>query len=75
MGEVADAEVGAAHPVRSGFELAVGQPVLAHLRRNWRWAVVRAVNRNTVLVDYQLRGDPLGARRQRIGIDRIRVPE
>ena len=74
LGGVDDAEVAAAHPVRSGFELAVGQPVLAHLRRGWRWAVVRAVNRNTVLVDYRLTGDPLGARRQRIGIDRIRVP-
>ncbi|GAA1257206.1 hypothetical protein GCM10009609_20360 [Pseudonocardia aurantiaca] len=74
VGVVGADEVAGAREVRSGFELQTGQLVLAHLRGGWRRAVVRASGRRTVLVDYQLEGDRLGPRRQRVGIDRIRVP-
>ena len=74
VGVVGADEVAGAREVRSGFELESGQLVLAHLRGRWHRAVVRASGRRTVLVDYQLEGDRLGPRRQRVGIDRIRVP-
>jgi hypothetical protein len=74
VGLVGADEVAGAREVRSGFELEAGQLVLAHLRGRWHRAVVRASGRRTVLVDYQLEGDRLGPRRQRVGIDRIRVP-
>lgn len=74
VGVVGADEVAGAREVRSGFELQTGQLVLAHLRSGWRRAEVRATGRRTVLVDYQLEGDRLGPRRQRVGIDRIRVP-
>jgi hypothetical protein len=73
-GVATEDEVAAAGEVSSGFELAAGRLVFAYLRRGWHRAVVRAPGRRTVLVDYQLEGDRLGPRRQRVGIDRIRVP-
>jgi hypothetical protein len=60
--------------VRSGYDLAVGQNVLADVHGGWRDAVVAHRDRTTVMVEYQLNDTPLGARRQRIGTDRVRIP-
>ena len=56
--------------VRSGFDLQVGQRVLAHVHGRWREARVGHRDRTTVAVDYDLDATPLGGRRQRVGIDR-----
>jgi hypothetical protein len=56
----------------SGFQLAEGQDVLAHVHGAWQPAVVRSRARRTVVVDYQVHPGALGARRQRVSIDRIR---
>jgi hypothetical protein len=58
----------------SGFDLAVGQRVVAEVRGGWRDAVIAHRDRSTVVVEYQLADGPLGVRRQRIGIDRVRIP-
>ncbi|MGI5129515.1 hypothetical protein ACQEVB_22100 [Pseudonocardia sp. CA-107938] len=60
--------------VASGLDLAVGQTVIAEVRGAWREAVVTHRDRTTVLVEYQLDPAPLGARGQRVGIDRVRLP-
>lgn len=60
--------------VGSGFDLAVGQHVVAEVRGGWRAAVVAQRDRRTVVVEYQLDDSPLGARRQRVGTDRVRIP-
>jgi hypothetical protein len=60
--------------VRSGFDLQVGQRVLAHIHGRWREARVGHRDRTTVAVDYDLDATPLGGRRQRVGIDRVRLP-
>jgi hypothetical protein len=49
--------------------------VLAEIRGRWREAHIRHRDRSTVAVDYNLDGTPSGARWQRLGLDRIRVPE
>lgn len=59
--------------VRTGFALEIGQRVLAELHGRWREARVRHRDRGTVVVDYSVDQTPLGARRQRINIDRVRV--
>ena len=61
--------------VRSGFDLQVGQRVLAHVHGRWREARVGHRDRTTVAVDYDLDATPLGGRRQRVGIDRVRLPQ
>jgi hypothetical protein len=61
--------------VRSGFDLQVGQRVLAHVHGRWREARVGHRDRTTVAVDYDLDTTPLGGRRQRVGIDRVRLPQ
>ena len=61
--------------VRSGFDLQVGQRVLAHVHGRWREARVGHRDRTTVAVDYNLDATPLGGRRQRVGIDRIRLAQ
>ena len=59
-------------PVTSGFEFDVDQQVLAFAHGRWRKAPVRHRDRATVVVEYNLDPTPLGARRQRVGIDRVR---
>jgi hypothetical protein len=59
--------------VRSGYDLELGQQVLADVQGRWREARIRHRDRTTVAVDYNLDGTPMGARRQRVGLDRIRV--
>jgi hypothetical protein len=59
--------------VTSGYDLVVGQNVLADVHGRWRDAVVAHRDRTTVMVEYQLDDTPLGARRQRIGTDRVRI--
>jgi hypothetical protein len=61
--------------LQSGFELAPGQRVRADIHGRWRDAVVTHRDRFTVAVDYNLDDTPHGARRQRISIDRVRLPE
>jgi hypothetical protein len=61
--------------VRSGFDLQVGQRVLAHVHGRWREARVGHRDRTTVAVDYDLDATLLGGRRQRVGIDRVRLPQ
>jgi hypothetical protein len=61
--------------VASGYELDVGQEVTARLHGQWRDAVVVQRGRTTVAVDYRLDDTSLGARRQRISIERVRLPE
>jgi hypothetical protein len=56
----------------SGFQLDEGQDVLAHVHGSWQPAVVRSRARRTVVVDYHVHPGALGARRQRVTIDRIR---
>jgi hypothetical protein len=65
----------AAAIVRSGFQLEPGQHVFAHVHGAWHPAVVKSRDRRTVVVDYELDPGPLGVRRQRVTIDRIRVDE
>jgi hypothetical protein len=60
--------------VPSGYDLVVGQHVLADVHGRWRDAVVAHRDRTSVMVEYRLDDTPLGARRQRIGIDRVRLP-
>jgi hypothetical protein len=60
-------------PVGTGFELSPGQPVIAYVHRAWREAKVRGRDRGTVVVDYHIDDTPLGARQQRINIDRVRL--
>ena len=60
--------------VESGFDVAVGQHVVAEVRGGWRAAVVAQRDRTTVVVEYQLDDTPLGARRQRVGTERVRIP-
>jgi hypothetical protein len=50
--------------VQSGFDLAVGQNVLAAVHGGWRDAVVAHRGRTSVMVEYRLDGTPLGARRR-----------
>ena len=64
----------AASAVTSGFDLAVGQRVVAEVHGDWRDAVVAHRDRTTVVVEYQINDSPLGARRQRVGTDRVRIP-
>lgn len=59
--------------VQSGFELEVGQHVLAEVQGRWRDVVVTHRDRATVAVDYALDDTPLGLRRQRIAVERVRV--
>jgi hypothetical protein len=40
---------------------------------SWFPAQVRSRDRRTVVVDYQLTPGPLGARRQRVRIDQVRL--
>jgi hypothetical protein len=47
--------------------------VIAYVHRAWREAKVRGRDRGTVVVDYNIDDTPLGARQQRINIDRIRL--
>ncbi|OZM79521.1 hypothetical protein [Pseudonocardia sp. MH-G8] len=58
--------------LHSGFQLEEGQDVLAYVHGSWQPAVVRSRARRTVVVDYQVHPGALGARRQRVTIDRIR---
>ncbi|WP_170231453.1 hypothetical protein [Pseudonocardia kunmingensis] len=58
--------------LHSGFQLDEGQDVLAYVHGSWQPAVVRSRARRTVVVDYQVHPGALGARRQRVAIDRIR---
>ncbi len=64
----------AASAVTSGFDVAVGQKVVAEVHGDWRDAVVAHRDRTTVVVEYQINDSPLGARRQRVGTDRVRLP-
>jgi hypothetical protein len=59
--------------LRSGFQLDPGQDVLAYVHGSWIPAQVRSRDRRTVVVDYQLTPGPLGARRQRVRIDQVRL--
>jgi hypothetical protein len=59
--------------VASGFELEPSQQVLAHVHRAWRPATVLGRDRRTVMVGYNINGTPLGARQQRVSVDRIRL--
>ncbi|WP_214404882.1 hypothetical protein [Pseudonocardia lacus] len=59
----------------SGYDLAPGERVLVEVRGRWHEAHVRHRDRTTVAVDYTLDGTPSGMRRQRVGLDRIRVPD
>ena len=61
--------------VRSGYELAVGQQVLAEVQGRWRQVEVSRRDRTSVLVQYQLDDSLLGARVQRVGVDRVLVPD
>jgi hypothetical protein len=61
--------------LQSGFDLHPGQHVTANIHGRWRDAVVTHRDRATVAVDYNLDDTPLGVRRQRISIDRIRLPD
>ena len=61
--------------VTSVHDLAVGQHVLAEVRGGWRGAVIAHRDRTTVVVEYQVSDSPFGARRQRIGADRVRIPD
>jgi hypothetical protein len=61
--------------VRSGFHLEPGQHVFAYVHGDWHPAVVSSRDRRTVVVDYQLGPGPLGARRQRVPIDCVRLDE
>jgi hypothetical protein len=72
-GEGEGGESATAPPLRSGFQLDEGQDVLAHVHGSWQPAVVRSRARRTVVVDYQVHPGALGARRQRVAIDRIRL--
>jgi hypothetical protein len=58
----------------TGFALTAGQDVLAYVHGAWHPAVVVSRDRRTVVVDYQLADGPLGARRQRVALERIRLP-
>ncbi len=49
--------------------------VFAYVHGAWHPAVVKSRDRRTVVVDYELDPGPLGVRRQRVTIDRIRVDE
>jgi hypothetical protein len=60
--------------VGSGFELELGQQVLAFVHKRWHPASVAARDRRTVVVDYQVGDTPLGQRRQRLTLDRIHLP-
>jgi hypothetical protein len=59
--------------VGTGFELESGQWVLAEVHGRWREAQVVHRDRATVVVNYSLDGTPLGARRQRIDVHRVRL--
>ena len=72
--DLPDPAPAAAREIRSGFEVEPGQQVLAHVRRAWRSARVIARDRGTVVVGYAIDGTALGARQQRVTIDRVRVP-
>jgi hypothetical protein len=61
--------------VQSGFELQPGQRVTANIRGRWRDAVVTHRDRATVAVDYNIDDTPHGLRRQRVSVDRIRLPD
>jgi hypothetical protein len=61
--------------VRSGFQLEPGQHVVAYVHGGWHPAVVASRDRRTVVVDYQLGPGLLGARRQRVTIDRVRLDD
>jgi hypothetical protein len=69
--EVSD-DIVSTEVVHSGFQLELGQHVLAYVHGAWQPAVVASRDRRTVVVDYQLDPGPLGARRQRVAIDRVR---
>jgi hypothetical protein len=60
--------------LQSGFELDIGQQVVANIHGQWCDAVVTHRDRATVAVDYNIDGTSLGARRQRISLDRVRLP-
>ncbi|TWF77494.1 AAA ATPase-like protein [Pseudonocardia hierapolitana] len=86
LGEAADQDGGSrtdpdsenappAATVRSGFQLDPGQDVFAYVHGAWHPAIVASRDRRTVVVDYQLNPGPLGARRQRVTIDRVRLGE
>jgi hypothetical protein len=66
---------GGSDQVSTGFQLTPGQEVVALVRGQWRPAVVVSRDRRTVVVDYQLASGPLGSRRQRVAIDRVRLTE
>ena len=60
--------------IDTGFSLSAGQDVQAFVQGAWHPATVVSRDRRTVVVDYQLAPGPLGARRQRVTLERIRVP-
>ncbi len=61
--------------IDTGFSLSAGQDVQAFVQGAWHPATVVSRDRRTVVVDYQLAPGPLGARRQRVTLERIRVPD
>jgi hypothetical protein len=68
-------EPGPAARTGSGYTFHPGQEVLAFVHGAWHPAVVVSRARRTVVVDYRLGPGPLGARRQRVGVDRVRPLE
>jgi hypothetical protein len=67
-------EVTVQRTVETGFELEAGQHVIAYVHRAWHDAVVRRRDRRTVVIDYNIDDTPLGARQQRVAVDRVRIP-